>query len=121
MLASEFEKYQFHSDTENGSVVSGGYPILVGGGKKPTDNDWIIPLGLVWGAASSSSSASETGSTDDHVVSDGIVGGSSVKGGCGWSSNMIPMSEFDKLLASVMDSNISKRNLQRTKKTYRNH
>ena len=81
MLASDFEKYQFHSNTENGqrasslqhltpenakrsrkfgSVVSGGYPILVGGGKKPTDNDWIIPLGLVWGAASSSDS------TDDH-------------------------------------------------------
>ena len=119
MLASDFEKYQFHSDTENGQVISGGYPIMVGGGKKPTDNDWIIPLGLVWGATSSSSSDS----TDDNVVSDGIVGGGikSSIGGCGWSSNMIPMSEFDKLLASVMDSKISKRNSQRTKKTYRNH
>jgi hypothetical protein len=121
MLASDFEKYQFHSNTENGSVVSGGYPILVGGGKKPTDNDWIIPLGLVWGAASSSASA--TGSNDDHVVSDGIVGGGikSSIGGCGWSSNMIPMSEFDKLLTSVMETKTSKRNSQRTKKSYRHH
>ena len=81
MLASDFEKYQFHSDTEKGQVVSGGYPIMVGGGKKPTDNDWIIPLGLVWG-----SSAISTADSTDHVVSDGIVGGSSVKssiGGCG--------------------------------------
>lgn len=118
MLASDFEKYQFHSDTENGQVISGGYPIMVGGGKKPTDNDWIIPLGLVWGAASSSSSDS----TDDDVVSDGIVGGGGIKSSIGgWSSNMIPMSEFDKLLASVMDSKISKRNSQRTKKTYRHH
>lgn len=120
MLASDFEKYQFHSDTEKEQVVSGGYPILVGGGKKPTDNDWIIPLGLVWGSSAASSSASATGSTDDHVVSDGIVGGG-IKGGCGWSSNMIPMSDFDKLLASVMDSKTSKRNSQRTKKSYRHH
>ena len=116
MLASDFEKYQFHSDTEKGQVVSGGYPIMVGG-KKPTDDDWIIPLGLVWGAAASSSSA--TGSTDDHVVSDGIVGGGIKSSIGGWSSNMIPMSDFDKLLASVMDSKTSKRNSQRTKKSYR--
>lgn len=120
MLSSDFQKYQFYSDTENGPVVSGGYPIMVGGGKKPTDNDWIIPLGLVWGAASSSSSDS----TDDNVVSDGIVSGGgfgdkSSIGGCGWSSNMFPMSDFDKLLASVMDTKTSKRNTQRTKKSYR--
>ena len=117
MLASDFQQYQFHSDTENGPAISGGYPMRISGGKKPTDNDWIIPLGLVWGAAA-------TDSTDDHVVSDGMVSGGgfgdkSSIGGCGWSSNMFPMSEFDKLLASVMDSKTSKRNSQRTKKNYR--
>lgn len=118
MLASNFQKYKFHSDTETGSVVSAGYPIpTLLGGSKDKDTDWIIPLGLVWGAASASSS--------DDVVSDGIVSGGGIFGdkssigGCGWSSNMIPMSEFEQLLASVMDSKTSKRNAQRTKKNHR--
>jgi hypothetical protein len=118
MLASDFQQYQFHSDTENGPVVSGGYPMRINGGKKNTDNDWIIPLGLVWGSSAVADST-------DEVVSDGIVGGGGFSnessiGGCGWSFNMIPMSEFDKLLTSVMETKTSRKNSQRTKKTYRN-
>jgi hypothetical protein len=112
MLASDFQQYQFHSDTETGPVVSAGYPIpKLLGGSKDKDTDWIIPLGLVWGAASASS--------NDDVVSDGIVGGGGISGGCNWSSNMFPMSEFERLLTSVMGTNASIKNKQRTKKNYK--